>query len=175
MKRIYLLSMLGILTALASVVNNMFSPAMPDLVNTFGIEASTAQLGLTASLLGLALGQVIIGPLSDRLGRRGPLLASMVLLALASMASLIAPSLSLLLGLRVVQGLSAGGGIVIARSMASDMSQGNELIKTLAFINVFNGLFPIFTPMAGGALTQAMGWQGPMLGTTIVAVVLCVA
>ncbi len=175
MKRIYLLSVLGILTALASVVNNMFSPAMPDLVNTFGIEASTAQLGLTASLLGLALGQVIIGPLSDRLGRRGPLLASMVLLALASMASLIAPSLSLLLGLRVVQGLSAGGGIVIARSMASDMSQGNELIKTLAFINVFNGLFPIFTPMAGGALTQAMGWQGPMLGTTIVAVVLCVA
>ena len=167
MKRIYLLSVLGILTALASVVNNMFSPAMPDLVNTFGIEASTAQLGLTASLLGLALGQVIIGPLSDRLGRRGPLLASM--------ASLIAPSLSLLLGLRVVQGLSAGGGIVIARSMASDMSQGNELIKTLAFINVFNGLFPIFTPMAGGALTQAMGWQGPMLGTTIVAVVLCVA
>ena len=86
MRRIYLLSVLGTLTALASVVNNMFSPAMPALVSAFGIEATTAQLGLTASLLGLALGQVIIGPLTDRLGRRTPLLVSMALLAVASAA-----------------------------------------------------------------------------------------
>jgi len=175
MRRIYLLSVLGTLTALASVVNNMFSPAMPALVSAFGIEATTAQLGLTASLLGLALGQVIIGPLTDRLGRRTPLLVSMALLAVASAASLLATSMPVLLAVRVLQGLAAGGGIVIARSMASDLNQGNALIKTLAFINVFNGLFPIVTPMAGGALTQAMGWQGPMVGTLAVAVLLCLA
>lgn len=175
MRRLYLLSVLGTLTALASVVNNMFSPAMPDLVNAFGIEATTAQLGLTTSLLGLALGQVIVGPLTDRLGRRRPLVLSMLLLALSSLASLLAPSMPVLLTLRVLQGLAAGGGIVIARSMASDMNQGNALIKTLAFINVFNGLFPIITPMLGGALTQSMGWQGPMAGTLTVALLLCVA
>lgn len=175
MKRIFLLSVLGMLTALASVVNNMFSPAMPDLVTAFGTDASTVQLGLTASLLGLALGQVIVGPITDRMGRRLPLLMSMALLALASAISCLASSMSQLLILRVAQGLAAGGGIVIARSMASDMHQGAELIKTLAFINVFNGLFPIFTPMAGGALTSLMGWQGPMVGTLAMAVLLLMA
>ncbi|MBQ9219232.1 MAG: MFS transporter [Muribaculaceae bacterium] len=175
MNRTLLLCILGTLTALAAVVNNMFSPAMPAIATTFGIEVPTAQLALTASLLGLAMGQVIIGPLTDRLGRHKPLMMSMVMLSLASVASLLSPSLTVLLALRLLQGLAAGGGIVIARSMASDMSQGSELIKTLAFINVFNGLGPIVTPMLGGALTTSMGWQGPMVGILAIALLLCVA
>ncbi len=175
MKKIYLLSVLGLLTALAPVINNMFSPAMPALAAAYGCEQASVQLGLTAAMLGLALGQLVIGPWSDRSGRRRPLLWSLALLVIASATCALAPNIATFVVLRVVQGLAAGGGIVIARSVATDISRGNELIKTLAFINVFNGLAPIVTPMVGGALTTSMGWQGPMIGMLVVAVVLLVA
>ena len=175
MKKLYLLSVLGMLTALAPVVNNMFSPAMPDLVTAFGAQQSTVQLGLTASMLGLAIGQLFIGPLSDRVGRRRPLLWSMVLLVLASMACVLAPTMISIIVLRVLQGIAAGGGIVIARSVAADRSQGAELLKMLAVINVFNGLVPIVAPMLGGALATSMGWQGPMAGMLLVATLMLVA
>lgn len=173
--RAYLLATLGMLTALAPVVNNMFSPGTPDMMRAFMVDDATVQLGLTACLLGLALGQVIIGPLSDRQGRRKPLMASMVLLALASAACVWAPSMTSLIVLRVVQGLAAGGGIVIARSVASDISSGSQLLKVLAVVNVFNGLVPIVAPMLGGALASHWGWQGPMAAMLVVAVVLVVA
>lgn len=175
MKKIYLLCVLGLLTALAPVVNNMFSPAMPAMAAAFGCEQASVQLGLTAAMLGLALGQLVIGPWSDRSGRRKPLLWSLALLVVASVACALAPGIASFVALRAVQGLAAGGGIVIARSVATDISHGTELIKTLAFINVFNGLAPIVTPMVGGALTSTMGWQGPMAGMLVVAVILLVA
>ena len=175
MKKLYLLSVLGVLTALAPIVNNMFSPAMPDMVEAFGVKQSTVQLGLTASMLGLAIGQLFIGPLSDRMGRRRPLLWSMVLLVLASLACVFVPSMTSFIVLRVLQGIAAGGGIVIARSVAADHSQGSELLKMLAVINVFNGLVPIVAPMLGGALATSMGWQGPMAGMLFVALLLMVA
>ena len=172
MKKLYLLSVLGLLTALATVINNMFSPAMPAMAAAYGCEQASVQLGLTAAMLGLALGQLVIGPWSDRSGRRRPLLWSLALLVIASAACALAPGIATFVALRFVQGLAASGGIVIARSVATDISRGNELIKTLAFINVFNGLAPIVTPMLGGALTTSMGWQGPMMGMLVVAVVL---
>lgn len=174
MKKLYLLSVLGALTALAPVINNMFSPAMPDMATAFGVGDATVQLGLTAAMLGLALGQLVIGPWSDRAGRRRPLLLSLGLLVVASAACAFAPGIATFIALRVVQGVAAGGGIVIARSMATDISQGAELLKTLAFINVFNGVAPIITPLAGGALASAMGWQGPLVGILVVAALLLV-
>ena len=175
MKKIYLLCVLGLLTALAPVINNMFSPAMPAMAAAFSCEQASVQLGLTAAMLGLALGQLVIGPWSDRSGRRRPLLWSLALLVAASLACALAPGITTFVALRFVQGLAAAGGIVIARSVATDISRGNGLIKTLAFINVFNGLAPIVTPMVGGALTASMGWQGPMTGMLVVAAVLLVA
>lgn len=175
MKKIYLLCVLGLLTALAPIINNMFSPAMPAMAIAFGCEQASVQLGLTAAMLGLALGQLVIGPWSDRSGRRRPLLWSLALLVVASVACTLAPGITTFIALRFVQGLAAGGGIVVARSVATDISHGKELIKTLAFINVFNGLAPIVTPMVGGALTTSMGWQGPMVGMLVTAIILLVA
>lgn len=174
-KRTYLLLTLGMLTALAPVINNMFSPAMTDLVTQFGIDSSVAQLGLTASLAGLAMGQIIIGPLSDRLGRYRPLLASMLLLTIASLACALSTSINSLVTTRFVQGIAAGGGIVIARSVATDINRGSQLIKALAFINVFNGLAPIVTPILGGVLASHAGWQGPMWAMLVVAIALSLA
>ena len=170
--KFFLLSLLGMLTALATVVNNMFSPAMPALAQAMGCDASATQLCLTASMAGLALGQLIIGPLSDRLGRRMTLLCSMIAYVVASLALLVAPSMGLIVALRLLQGLSAGGGIVISRSVATDVSTGNGLLKMLAAINVINGLMPIVTPLLGGYIVSAAGYKGAFAAMAVVGLVL---
>ncbi|MBR1804736.1 MAG: Bcr/CflA family efflux MFS transporter [Muribaculaceae bacterium] len=170
--KLFLLSLLGMLTALAPVVNNMFSPCMPVLAQTLNCDTAMVQLCLTASMVGLALGQVLIGPLSDRYGRRAPLLWSMVLYVVASALLLVAGGIELVIGLRLLQGLGAGGGVVISRSIATDMSSGARLMKMLATINVINGIMPIVTPMLGGFLTQHAGYSGPFAGMQVVGVLL---
>ncbi len=170
--KFFLLSLLGMLTALATVVNNMFSPAMPALAQAMGCDASATQLCLTASMAGLALGQLIIGPLSDRMGRRMTLLCSMIAYVVASLALLVAPSMGLIVALRLLQGLSAGGGIVISRSVATDVSTGNGLLKMLAAINVINGLMPIVTPLLGGYIVSAAGYKGAFAAMAVVGLVL---
>ena len=170
--KLLLLSLLGMLTAMAPVVNNMFSPCMPVLARAMSCDTATVQLCLTASMLGLALGQIVIGPLSDRYGRRGPLLWSMALFVVTSVALLLVNGIEPIIGLRLLQGLGAGGGVVISRSIATDMSSGSQLMKMLAAINVINGIMPIVTPMLGGFLTQQAGYAGPLAGMLVVGVVL---
>lgn len=168
-----LLGLLGLLTALATVVNNLFSPAMPALSAALSCDPSMVQLCLTASLLGLALGHIVIGPLSDRLGRRGPLLWSMATYVVVSAALVGVPSVEVMIVLRLIQGAAAGGGIVISRSIAADMAVGGKLMKMLAAINVINGIMPIVTPMLGGALTAHVGVNGPFWGMLVAGVLLC--
>lgn len=172
LNQIFFLSLLGLITALATVVNNMFSPAMPSLATAMNTDAALLQLCLTASMVGLALGQLVIGPLSDRMGRRMPLLCSMVLYVVASFALLVVPSIQAVIALRLLQGLGAGGGIVISRSIATDVSSGNRLLKILAAINVINGVMPIVTPMLGGYLVSLAGHNGPFLGMAVIGVLL---
>lgn len=170
--KLFLLSLLGMLTALATVVNNMFSPSMPAMAAALNCDKSTIQLCLTASMAGLALGQLVIGPLSDRYGRRLPLLWSMLLYVLASVLLLLVKGIEPIIGLRLLQGLGAGGGVVISRSIATDMSSGSRLMKMLATINVINGVMPIITPMLGGVLTEQAGYAGPLAGMLVVGLVL---
>ncbi len=174
MNRYLVLALLGLLTALATVVNNLFSPAMPSLALELGCDASMVQLCLTASLLGLALGHIVIGPLSDRLGRRAPLLWSMATYVVTSAALVMLPGVETMIALRLLQGAAAGGGIVISRSVAADMAVGGKLMKMLAAINVINGIMPIVTPMLGGALTTGVGATGPFWGMLVAGVVLLV-
>ena len=173
--KFFLLGLLGMLTALATVVNNIFSPAMPALTAAMGCDAATTQLCLTAGMAGLAAGQLIVGPLSDRLGRRMMLLCSMVGYVIASLAMLFAHSIALIIALRLLQGLSAGGGIVISRSVATDLSSGNRLLKMLAAINVINGLMPIVAPVLGGYVVAAAGYKGAFGVMSAVGVVLLLA
>ncbi len=172
MNRYLLLALLGMLTALATVVNNLFSPVMPMLAESLSCDKSLVQLCLTASLLGLATGHIVIGPLSDRLGRRRPLLWSMSTYVVVSAALLLLPGINLMIALRFVQGAAAGGGIVISRSVAADMAVGNKLMKMLAAINVINGLMPIVTPVLGGTLAEGFGASGPFWGMFVVGLLL---
>ena len=170
--QIFLLALLGLLTALAPVINNMLSPAMPSLASAMNTDVAMLQLCLTASMIGLALGQLVIGPLSDRLGRRLPLISSMALYVVASFALLSVPSIQIVIALRLLQGLGAGGGIVISRSIATDVSSGSRLLKMLAAINVINGLMPIVTPMLGGYMVAVVGNNGPFVAMAVMGVIL---
>lgn len=174
--QLFVVALLGLLAALATVVNNMFSPAMPVLSQILGCEISEVQLCLTASMGGLALGQVVVGPMSDYFGRRRPLLWSMALFLVSTLCIMLISGLSLkwMIFLRLLQGLGAGGGVVISRSIATDMSSGNQLLKMLALINVINGIMPIVTPLLGGYLTSQFGYEGTFGGMLVVGVVLAV-
>ena len=172
MNRNFLLALLGLLATLATVVNNLFSPAMPSLAEALACEPATVQLCLTASLLGLALGHVVIGPLSDRLGRRQPLLWSMLTFVVVSAMLVALPPVRLMIALRLVQGAAAGGAIVISRSIAADMATGGRLMRMLAVINVVNGIMPIVTPMLGGALTGTVGASGAFWAMLVAGVLL---
>ena len=166
--------LLGVLTALATVVNNLYSPAMLLLCEHYDASPSQIQFGLTAAMLGLALGQIIIGPLTDRYGRRTLPLWSMAGFTAVSAAAPFSPSLPVLYGFRFAQGFLAGGGIVISRSVATDSASGTALVRVLAVMNVVNGIAPIVTPMLSTWLSTQWGWTAVFAAMTGVGALLVI-
>ena len=158
--RTFILIFLGMLTAFGPFVTDMYLPTLPSMADYFSTSASMVQLGLTASMIGLALGQLVFGPLSDRYGRKKPLVTAMVLFLVATIGCIRCTDISQFIILRLVQGMAGAGGIVIARSVASDMYTGRELAMMLAVIGAINGVAPVTAPVIGGALSGAAGWHG---------------
>jgi DHA1 family bicyclomycin/chloramphenicol resistance-like MFS transporter len=141
----------------------MYLPALPALTGYFNTSASMVQLTITTSMLGIAIGQLFFGSISDKLGRRRPLFASFLLYLLATVGCLLSPDIYILIGCRLLQGLGAAGSIVIARSIASDWFLGKELLKFLALIAAVQGIAPIVAPVAGGVLLLFTDWKGIFL------------
>ena len=156
----FLFVFLGMLTAFGPFVTDMYLPSLPEMTSYFDANTSLVQLGLTFSMLGLAAGQILFGPLSDRLGRRTPLLVSMFLFLLSTLACIWAPNIEIFIVLRLIQGIAGAGGIVISRSIATDKFKGNNLAKALAVIGAINGIAPVTAPVLGGAVLKITGWQG---------------
>ena len=156
----FLLVLLGMLTAFGPVVTDMYLPSLPSMEAYFATTSSMVQLGLTFSMIGLAVGQIIFGPLSDKYGRRPLLLASMWLFIISTVACVFAPTIFVFVVLRLLQGIGGAGGIVISRSIATDRYGGKELAKMLAVIGAINGIAPVTAPVIGGLLTEHVGWQG---------------
>ena len=151
---------LGMLTAFGPFVTDMYLPSLPSMQVFFNTSVSMVQMGLTFSMLGLAFGQLIFGPLSDKLGRRQPLIVSMLLFAVATLLCIFAPTIEIFVALRFLQGIAASGGIVISRSIATDKFKTKNLTKALAIIGAINGIAPIAAPVLGGMMLKALGWQG---------------
>ena len=151
---------LGMLTAFGPFVTDMYLPSLPSMTSYFNASTSLVQLGLTFSMLGLAAGQIFFGPLSDKFGRRTPLLVSMVLFLFSTLACIFAPTIEVFIALRLLQGTAAAGGIVISRSIAADKFKGASLAKALAIIGAINGIAPVAAPVVGGAVLKVTGWQG---------------
>lgn len=145
----FLLSMLGILGPLNI---DMYLPSFPEIASNLNASASLVQLSLTTCLIGLAVGQIIIGPISDARGRRKPLLISISLFALASVLCAIAPNITTLILARFLQGLTASAGIVLSRAVVRDVFTGREFTKFFALLMVINAAAPMIAPMTGGAI-----------------------
>ncbi|WP_175640019.1 Bcr/CflA family efflux MFS transporter [Metabacillus schmidteae] len=145
----FLLSSLGILGPLNI---DMYLPSFPDIAGDLGARASLVQLSLTTCLIGLAIGQVIVGPISDAQGRRKPLMVSLSLFALSSLFCAIAPNIIVLVIARFLQGLTASAGVVLSRAVVRDVFSGKELTKFFALLMVINATAPMLAPIAGGAI-----------------------
>ena len=158
--KVFLLILLGMLTAFGPFVTDMYLPSLPSMGEYFSTTSSMVQLGLTTSMIGLAVGQIFFGPLSDRYGRRLPLLVAMWLFIASTLLCLFSQSIEQFVAFRLLQGIAGAGGIVISRSVATDKYSGRELAKMLAVIGAINGVAPVAAPIVGGLLTDVIGWQG---------------
>lgn len=170
--KVFLLLLLGMLTAFGPFVTDMYLPSLPSMTDYFSTSSSMVQLGLTTSMVGLALGQIFFGPLSDKYGRRPLLLSSMLLFIVSTLFCLYAPDIYSFVTLRLIQGIAGAGGIVISRSVATDKFSGKELAKMLAVIGAINGVAPVAAPVAGGLLTGALGWKGIFVVLLIIGIIL---
>lgn len=165
---------LGLLAALGPLCIDLYLPALPELASDLKTTTATAQLSLTAGLLGLGFGQLFFGPLSDKYGRIRPLLLSLLLLLLASVGCALAQDIHQLLLARLFEGLSAAGGAVLSRAIARDMYSGHELTQFFALLMLVNGLAPIAAPVVGGALMAFLNWRGLFMVIALFALLLLI-
>lgn len=175
-KRYYMFLMvfLGALSAFGPFITDFYLPTLPSMAEIFHTNASMVQLGLTAGVLGVAVGQIIFGPVSDKYGRRPVLFASLLLFCLATVASIFSPTIDFFNVCRFLQGLGGSGGIVLSRSVATDCYSGRELAKTLAIVGSINGIAPVVAPVIGGMVAGAIGWKGIFLILLAIGVMLAV-
>jgi DHA1 family bicyclomycin/chloramphenicol resistance-like MFS transporter len=170
-----LVVLLGSLSAFAPLSIDMYLPAFPSLARDLHAGPSAVQLTLTACLIGLAGGQLVVGPLSDALGRRGPLLVGLACYTVLSAACLVAPSVWALAGLRLLQGFGGSAGLVIAIAAVRDRYAGVAMARYLSTLMLVNGLAPIVAPVLGGQLLRFTSWRGVFVVLTAVGVLLLVA
>lgn len=163
---------LGGLTALPPLSMDMYLPALPEVTDALHSPAATVQLTLTACLAGMALGQLVVGPLSDKLGRRRPLLFGMVIYVLATAICALAPNAELLIAFRLLQGLAGAAGIVIARAVVRDLYDGVEMARFFATLMLISGVAPVIAPVIGGQVLRITDWRGVFYVLTVIGLVL---
>ncbi|MEU9293198.1 Bcr/CflA family multidrug efflux MFS transporter [Streptomyces sp. NPDC048266] len=165
---------LGGLTALPPLSMDMYLPALPEVTGALHAPAATIQLTLTACLAGMALGQLVVGPMSDRWGRRRPLLIGMIVYAFATAVCALAPTAELLIGFRLLQGLAGAAGIVIARAVVRDLYDGVEMARFFSTLMLISGVAPIIAPLIGGQILRITDWRGVFHVLTVIGVLLTV-
>ena len=159
-RRVLYVILLGALTALGPFTVDLYLPAFPVLEGYFSTSASAIQLTLTGTMLGFGLGQIIVGPLTDKIGRRIPLLCATSLHILASLVAAIAPTLEILGAARVVQGMGAAAGSVVAMAIVRDLFGGKRLVIMLSRLALVMGVAPVIAPLIGSWLLEHMDWRG---------------
>jgi MFS transporter, DHA1 family, multidrug resistance protein len=155
-----LVALLAALTAFGPMSLDLYLPAFPDIARDFDATTGDVQLTFSAALLGLGVGQVLWGPLSDRYGRRRPLMAGVLLFTGASVAIVFSPTLGTMVGLRAVQALGGSAGIVITRAVLRDLFHGRELARALGTVMLTFMLAPVLAPLLGWLVLHWAGWEG---------------
>jgi len=151
--------LLGALIALPALGTDFFVPALPALAESFAVDAGAAQLAITTYFVGIAAGQLVWGPLSDRYGRKPVLLVGLATMLASSLAALVAESLAVLSVARLAQGLGMSSGAVMGRSVVRDLYAHEQAARMLAAMMIVFSVVPITAPLAGALLTSAAGWR----------------
>jgi DHA1 family bicyclomycin/chloramphenicol resistance-like MFS transporter len=172
LERARLFVLLGGLTAFGPLSIDMYLPALPAIGRDLAASESVIQLTLTACLVGLALGQIVAGPLSDRLGRRRPLLIGVAGYVLASLLCATAPAAPVLVAYRLLQGLAGAAGIVIARAIVRDLYVGSAAARYFSRLVLIMGLAPILAPVIGAQILRFTSWHGVFLTLAFIAALL---
>ncbi|MDZ8171757.1 multidrug effflux MFS transporter [Microbacterium xanthum] len=163
-----LLATLGFLAAVAPFATDMYLASFTDIAADLGSSASAVQLTLTAFLLGIGAGQLALGPLSDRFGRRPVMVAAMGVFAAAGVLMVFTPTIEVFVALRLLQGFSGAAGIVVARAIAVDLSTGETAVRALSLIATVTALGPLIAPPIGGAVAVLAGWRGVLIALAAV-------
>ncbi len=170
--RLWMIIVLGALSAFGPFSLDMYLPALPSLANTMHTTTSLTQLSLTSCLIGLSVGQLLAGPLSDVRGRRIPLLIGMVIYGISSLLCAFSTSIEMLIALRFIQGIAGSAGIVISRAIVRDMYSGSELTKFFSMLMLVNGAAPILSPIVGGQLLQVTSWRGVFIVLAAIGIIM---
>ena len=174
-RRLWLTVFLGVMTAIAPLSTDMYLPALPEVQSDFAVSTSLVQLTLTMTTLGMALGQILAGPLSDLHGRRIPLFIGMLVFIGATLGCVLAEDIYLFLFFRFCAGFAGASGIVIARAIARDVCEGTELTRFFAILMMVNGFAPIIAPVIGGQILLFADWRATFVLLTGIGMFLATA
>ena len=173
--KLFLVLFLGALSAFGPFVTDLYLPALPLMSNYFSASTSTIQLTLTGSMVGLALGQLLIGPISDKLGRKKPLLISLIVYLISTVAIIILPNIYAMIILRFIQGISSAGAVVISRAVSTDLYKGKEMAQFFSLLMAVNGLAPILSPVLGSLLLEFTDWRGIFIALAAIGIIIIIA
>ena len=167
----FLVILLGVLSAFGPFVVDLYLPSLPQLAQFFDTTASMTQLTLTTAMIGLAVGQLLLGPMSDKFGRKKPLIISLVIYIISTILLIFSPNIETMIVLRAVQGLSSAGSVVISRAVATDLYRGREMTRFFGLLMTINGIAPIISPILGSLLLEYIGWKGVFFFLAIIGIV----
>ncbi len=151
---------IAIIGAFSSLVNDMYLPTIPAMMREFHTTPSMTQMGLSMAMLGMGIGSVLWGSLSDHFGRKPILIISLLIFALSTGVALLSPDITFFVAVRLVQGFGAGGAMVLSTSIPADVFAGRQLGKLMGIVGAINGIAPAAGPLLGGFLANRVGWRG---------------
>lgn len=169
---ILFLVFIAIIGAFSSLVNDMYLPSIPDMRRQFHTTPSMTQLGLSMAMVGLGIGSVVWGTLSDKYGRKPMLIYSLGVFVASTVVSIFSPSIEFFVITRIFQGIGAGGAMVLSYSIPADLYSGRQLAGIMAMVGAINGISPAAAPMVGGLMADSVGWRGIFVVLLVIGVVM---
>ena len=154
------MGILGSLTAFGPFVTDFYLASLPTIASEFATTSSMSQLTLSASMTGLAAGQLLVGPISDKYGRRGPLMISLAIFVFATLCCIFAPNIESFIVFRFIQGLAGAGGLVISKVYITDTFTGNDVAKFIAILASIQSVAPVIAPVLGSVTYTLTSWEG---------------
>ncbi|WP_226692899.1 MULTISPECIES: multidrug effflux MFS transporter [Rodentibacter] len=170
----FLVVLLGVLSAFGPFVVDLYLPSLPQLATFFETTAAMTQLTLTTAMIGLAVGQLVLGPISDKFGRKKPLIISLIVYIISTVLIIFSPNIETMIALRIIQGLSSAGSVVISRAVATDLYRGREMTRFFGLLMTINGMAPIVSPILGSLLLEYISWKGVFIFLALIGVVVLV-